>query len=204
MARYRYPRFVDKNSIFTITDKDNERRYVLRIRLKGKGKESLLVIIKNMGAADELDCDGKVYRVLKYVYQSHDLVDIGEVIIMSLFPLCCCKSNHIIQKLYEKGPDFISGNDNLFIEEGRTIQNRELLKEYIFKADKIILAWGTPVNVLQKFFKGNADYVINLLRKSQKLNSNQRVYTVGEKNVTGHPKSCLCWGYKDALNKYAP
>lgn len=202
MARYRYPRFVDKNSIFTITDKDNERRYVLRIRLKGKGKESLLVIIKNMGAADELDCDGKVYRILKYVYQSHDLMDIGEVIIMSLFPLCCCKSNHIIQKLYEKGPDFISGNDNLFIDEGRTIQNRQLLKEYIFNTDKIILAWGTPVNVLQKFFKDNADYVINLLRKSQRLNSTQQIYTVGEKNITGHPKSCLSWGYKDTLNKY--
>ena len=70
MARYRYPRFVDKNSIFTITDKDNERRYVLRIRLKAKGKESLLVIIKNMGAADEIDCDGRVYRILKYVYQT--------------------------------------------------------------------------------------------------------------------------------------
>lgn len=187
MARYRYPRFVDKNSIFTITDKDNERRYVLRIRLKGKGKESLLVIIKNMGAADETDCDGKVYRILKYVYQSHDLVDIGEVIIMSLFPLCCCKSNHIIQKLYEKGPDFISGNDNLFIEEGKTIQNRQLLKEYIFNTDKIILAWGTPVNVLQKFFKDNADYVINLLRKSQRLNSTQQIYTVGEKKYYRTP-----------------
>lgn len=202
MSCYKYPRFVDKNNITTITDRVNERRFLLRIKLKGAGEGSLLVIIKNMGAADEIDCDERVYRILKYVKLNEELQSIGEVMIMSIFPVCCCKTNYIIQKLYEKGPDFICGNDDLFQDEDKVLQNRYLLKKYILKADKIILAWGTPVRVLSKFFNESSDYILNIIKESRKINPLKQVYIVGEQNITGHPKSCMSWRYKDRLSSY--
>ena len=199
MTYYRYPRIVDKHSITTVTDKDNERRYILALKLKKRGSERLLIIIDSMGAADEIDSDRKLCRILKYIQESRELQPYGELRIMSLFPVCSSKIKYLIEKLYEKGPEFILGEDDLFILEDRVISNKMLIKENIDLADKIILAWGSPPVILKKYHHNVSEELLAYIKTRKK---SLYTYTIGELSLRGYPKSCLCWSYKEVPIAY--
>ncbi|MGM9974305.1 MAG: DUF1643 domain-containing protein [Clostridiaceae bacterium] len=197
MVHYRYPRFVEKHTIAIIADEEQERRYLLRLGLKKRGSEKLLIIMDSMGAADEIYCDRKLHRILRYIKDCRELMEVGEIYITSLFPVCSSKIKYVVDKLYEKGPDFILGIDQTLIYKDKNIDNYQLIKELITEADKIILAWGSCISSLKKYHMKSSEEILSFIKYD--FGKVDNVYTVGEKLLRGFPKSPLCWSFTDNL-----
>ncbi|WP_426348093.1 DUF1643 domain-containing protein [Alloiococcus sp. CFN-8] len=200
MVHYRYPRFVEKHTIAVIADEERERKYLLRLELKNRGSEKLLIIMDSMGTADELYCDRKLHRILRYIKESRELMEIGEIYITSLFPVCSSKIKYVMDKLYEKGPDYILGIDQTLIYKDKSFDNYQLIKELITESEKIILAWGSCISSLKKYHMKGADEIVSFMRYD--IGKIDKVYTVGDKLLRGFPKSPLCWSFADSLRPF--
>lgn len=167
-------------------DKENKKRWSLKLTIDEMANETLIVILKNPSKAG-LNCseesDVTVNRVTMYIYNNREKYDflkkIGTVIILNLIPLYETNSSLLKDKL----------GSNILDEK-----NFELIDNLTQKHNKVIVAWGGHPKGLLKEYKSLINNVSNILKKN-----NNSTYCVGH---GFYPMHGQVWGYNYPLRKY--
>ena len=204
MIRRKFPKGMNKNSIETIIDYENERCYKTSFKLNRRGKSKVLVLGRAPKKCSELYINKSVQRIVKYLNSKKETIgSILNVVMVNLFVPFEYDRETIKEVLEEKGESFITGNDDKFILDDNIIKNNEIIKEEIMSSDYIILAWGEPLKDIELLYNSRVQDILKIIRNCNvEKDLNKVVYTIGDLTKKGYPRHCMNWNTRDELVNY--
>lgn len=182
---YRLHDFI-KRPINIDFDKENKKRWSLKLTIDEKAKETLIVILRNPSKAG-LNCpeesDVTVNRVTMYIYKNREKYDflkyVGTVIILNLIPL------------YETDSSLLK---NILGYNILDKKNFGIIDNLTQKHNKVIIAWGKHPKGLLKEYRELINNVFDILKKN-----NNSTYCIGNGYYPLHGQ---VWGYDYPLTEY--
>ena len=204
MINRKFPKCINKNSLESMVDYDNERCYRTSFKLNRRGKSKVLVLGRAPKRCSELYINKSIQRIVKYLNSKKESIgSILNVVMVNLFVPFEYDRETIREVFKEKGESFITGNDDKFIHEDNAIKNNEIIKQEIMSSDYIILAWGEPLKDIELLYNVRVQDILKIIRDCNvEKDLNKCVYTVGELTKKGYPRHCMNWNIRDEFVNY--